>query len=199
MIKKSFVLAIFLALIIPSIAPLNAYDVVTVPNTSDDYFEYLSADMQRWCIDRPNDLVKEIEEEKIEPSNSTRRKNEYIAELNDELNQAGAKCIELKSYLKTSADEIHLKCNNDHVRIGSECISHTKNCQIQFGKNITGAYNGDQLTSQCTCDAGYTFSDNKCIANTAVPVGEEALKVQLIVLIQKLQTQLAAMIASGNY
>ena len=88
----------------------------------------------------------------------------------------------------------YLYCNYGYVNHGGVCISHTENCQLSFGTNVTGGH-GTNGGSSCTCLNGYEW-------NTLGTACQEQINVQANITaniysgntVDQLQTQIQSLL-----
>lgn len=185
MIKNS-VLALFLAVF--SLSPIVgfAYDVLTKTDTQasvgDNYFMSLKADVKKWCNDEQLKILAKIDEENDRfesihnPTLTQRGDHRDILEvLDNRLGVADRECAaaeaKLNNPVEIQSNNTALQCGPDYVKFGGQCILHTHNCEVQYGKNITGArYKEETAISACTCNSGYSFDGKQCVVKTEVKV-----------------------------
>lgn len=96
-----------------------------------------------------------------------------------------------------------LTCYSGNVKRGGQCVTHTEDCRLSFGNNVTGAP-GTESNSLCYCAAGYSWNSSKtaCILPTQTASvissgpSQEVLMAQIEALLKtitELQNQIAAL------
>lgn len=177
-----------------------AYDVLSSPNTENQYKSSLEEDVEYWCSKRMAEIVEEKKDVEKSKSMFSPEKRAKLAALETELTvTAPNKCTNARQLLGKSRPGA-LKCGKDFVAFGSKCVSHTENCQLQFGSNISGVASANKMVSECSCNKGFKFdSKNKrCVVPVVETVkssiSEQEERARLLKILAELQAQLAALL-----
>ena len=83
-----------------------------------------------------------------------------------EVNLSKTACV-LKTTCPLNAVLVNNVCScvDGYIMINDKCISHTENCKNYFGENVYGTVNtsGDNNSSSCYCNAGYSWNINRTL------------------------------------